>query len=96
MLLCSLLHLICIATIKTITEELELTPTTVQTLEKCNVCKGVPFEDQVNCRCTESLWWNGDTCVAQQECPCVVGHITYATRLFHTPSLFSNFKVNVF
>ncbi|XP_043601962.1 hemocytin isoform X2 [Bombus pyrosoma] len=64
-------------TIKTTTEKLELTPTTVQTLEKCNVCKGVPFEDQVNCRCTESLWWNGDTCVTQQECPCVVEHITY-------------------
>lgn len=59
------------------TEKLEITSMTTQTFEKCNVCKGVQNEDQITCKCKESLWWNGNTCVIKQECPCVVEHILY-------------------
>lgn len=55
---------------------METIPTTIQTFEKCNVCKGVSNEEQINCNCTKPLWWNGNTCVTEQECPCIVGHIS--------------------
>ncbi|KOX75564.1 Hemocytin [Melipona quadrifasciata] len=47
-------------------------PTTEQPFKKCNVCEGVKNENQVDCKCTESLWWNGNTCFFF-----VVGHILY-------------------
>ncbi|XP_014469310.1 PREDICTED: hemocytin isoform X2 [Dinoponera quadriceps] len=46
---------------------------------RCNVCDGI--EQTVNdedCRCKESWWWDGESCVPEQECPCVVGHVPYA------------------
>ncbi|CAK9818181.1 SSPO [Anthophora quadrimaculata] len=59
------------------TEKIETIPTTIQTAEKCNVCKGVLVEDQSNCKCIEPHWWNGSTCINKQECPCMVGHMLY-------------------
>lgn len=64
--------------IKTTTEKLEITSMTTQTFKKCNVCEGVQNDDQIICKCKESFWWNGNTCVIKQECPCVVEHILYS------------------
>ncbi|XP_026667953.1 hemocytin isoform X2 [Ceratina calcarata] len=55
----------------------ETTSTTVKSIEQCNVCNGKNSEDQSKCECTDNLWWNGNSCVLKQECPCVIGHITY-------------------
>ncbi|XP_046603352.1 hemocytin isoform X1 [Neodiprion virginianus] len=43
----------------------------------CNVCDGISEPLQENCNC-DFGWWDGESCVMKQECPCVVGHITYA------------------
>ena len=72
----TLLRLICIGQVEETTEKLETTePITEQPFKNCNVCEGVKNENQIDCKCTKSLWWNGDACVAKQECPCVVEHI---------------------
>ncbi|XP_053978189.1 hemocytin [Hylaeus volcanicus] len=64
--------------ITTTTEKVATTPKIMQPyVEECNICKGVTNEDQNSCKCNGSYWWNGNTCVIKQECPCVVGHITY-------------------
>ncbi|XP_058797462.1 hemocytin [Phymastichus coffea] len=42
----------------------------------CDVCPGIETEGQ--CLCGESLWWNGQSCVAMQDCPCVVNGISYS------------------
>ncbi|XP_043259225.1 hemocytin isoform X1 [Colletes gigas] len=58
--------------------KVETTSTTTQPfINKCNVCDGVSNENEISCQCNEPYWWNGNTCVIQQECPCVVGHILY-------------------
>nr|XP_034190302.1 hemocytin [Osmia lignaria] len=63
--------------ITTTTEAMESTPRTIEKFLVCNICKGIMVEDQITCKCGETYWWNGDTCVTEQECPCVVGHISY-------------------
>lgn len=64
------------AAIATTTEKVETTPTAPQIFtDECNVCEGVSKGNQVACNCKEPYWWNGNTCVIKQECPCVVGHI---------------------
>lgn len=53
--------------------------TTSSFLEQtCNVCDGI--EQTLNdedCRCEDPYWWDGESCVPKQECPCVVGHVPY-------------------
>ncbi|XP_044578140.1 hemocytin isoform X1 [Cotesia glomerata] len=46
---------------------------------KCNVCHSM-FENlaELDCKCNGSLWWNGETCVEKQLCPCVVEHLPYS------------------
>ncbi|XP_012135564.1 hemolectin [Megachile rotundata] len=58
------------------TETVERVPTT-KIPSECNVCEGIFVENQSYCMCEESYWWNGNTCGTRQECPCVVGHISY-------------------
>lgn len=41
----------------------------------CNICPGINILIRENCNCTNSLWWNGESCVGNKECPCVVGHM---------------------
>ncbi|KAK2585761.1 hypothetical protein KPH14_010370 [Odynerus spinipes] len=53
-------------------------PPTEPYIPACNVCDGILIESPVDCKCNEQLWWNGEACVQQQKCPCVVGHISYA------------------
>ncbi|XP_031828807.2 hemolectin [Nomia melanderi] len=55
------------------TEKIE----TTTEIEKCNVCEGISYNNQTSCTCNESYWWNGNSCVTNQECPCVVGHVPY-------------------
>ncbi|XP_015177061.1 PREDICTED: hemocytin [Polistes dominula] len=56
----------------------ELPTSTEQIVTECNTCDGILIENTTTCNCDQSLWWNGETCVSKQNCPCVVGHISYA------------------
>ncbi|XP_066594945.1 hemocytin-like [Prorops nasuta] len=60
-----------------IPDKIEIWKATTEINNQCNVCKGVTEEYQQNCKCEESYWWDGDSCVTKQECPCVVGHMIY-------------------
>ncbi|XP_078043521.1 hemolectin [Augochlora pura] len=52
--------------------------TPITMIGNCNVCEGIPYKNETGCSCLEpSDWWNGNSCVTKQECPCVVGHISY-------------------
>ncbi|XP_026826604.1 hemocytin isoform X2 [Ooceraea biroi] len=46
---------------------------------ECNVCDGISQTlNNEGCRCKDPYWWDGESCVPKQECPCMVGHIPYA------------------
>ncbi|XP_043682227.1 hemocytin isoform X2 [Vespula pensylvanica] len=51
--------------------------TTEPNISVCNICEGILTENDIKCKCDRSFWWNGETCVSKQNCPCVVGHISY-------------------
>lgn len=48
--------------------------------QTCNVCDGIEqkLNDEGSCSCEDLYWWDGESCVSKQECPCVVGHVSYA------------------
>ncbi|XP_076276507.1 hemolectin isoform X2 [Lasioglossum baleicum] len=53
------------------------TESTIETAD-CNVCEGIPYRNETGCACRgSSYWWNGNSCVTEQECPCVVEHVPY-------------------
>lgn len=47
----------------------------------CGICKGsllrTPKNNRESCLCYPPLYYNGDECVPQSECPCYEGHISY-------------------
>lgn len=46
---------------------------------KCNVCDGIDqMLNSETCTCEDPYWWNGESCVPKQECPCIIGHLSYA------------------
>ncbi|XP_034943572.1 hemocytin, partial [Chelonus insularis] len=52
----------------------------VEFKSKCNICHGV-FEkslENIDCKCSNALWWNGEFCVEKQQCPCVVENVLYS------------------
>ncbi|KAG7205161.1 hypothetical protein KM043_018256 [Ampulex compressa] len=52
--------------------------TTEKVINECKVCDGIFVNYEANdCKCEKPYWWNGNTCVSQQECPCIVGHVSY-------------------
>lgn len=60
--------------------------TTPQTYP-CNYCPGAEYVDleMGACRCTEKLWWDGESCVNRTDCPCFVGHIPYVICIEYFP-----------
>lgn len=58
--------------------EIETVVTTYAPESKCNYCNGIePLNIELGaCKCKENLWWDGEECVPQNQCPCVVGHMT--------------------
>lgn len=60
--------------------EKPVTPVAIKVIERnCNICHEM-FEQPLGkeCKCNNSLWWNGQTCVEKRQCPCVVDNIPYA------------------
>ncbi|KAL0131073.1 hypothetical protein PUN28_002574 [Cardiocondyla obscurior] len=57
-----------------------LVPESTTTLfdRECNVCEGINEMLNDVCRCEDPSWWDGESCVPKRECPCVVGHVSYA------------------
>lgn len=48
------------------------------TAPECGVCKGVLVAKSPLagiCKCYSPLFWNGNECISEAECPCMVGHI---------------------
>lgn len=46
---------------------------------RCNVCDGIEqTSNDEDCKCKDPYWWDGESCVPKQECPCVVGHVPYS------------------
>lgn len=49
----------------------------------CNTCQNVPAENITKnhltngCTCGKDLYWNGEGCVIQSQCPCVVHNVRY-------------------
>lgn len=63
------------------------TPKSTTTLfnQECNVCNGIDqMSNGESCRCKDPHWWDGESCVPKQECPCVVGHVPYAVIIIVT------------
>ncbi|XP_070162344.1 hemocytin isoform X2 [Polyergus mexicanus] len=62
--------------------EIKSTTTSSSSFEReCNVCDGIDWttsDDEERCKCEDLYWWNGESCVSKRECPCVVGHVSYA------------------
>lgn len=54
-------------------------PVTTAEPYPCNYCPGAEHIDleMGACRCSENLWWDGESCVNRTHCPCFVGHIPY-------------------
>ncbi|KAL6266408.1 hypothetical protein P5V15_003260 [Pogonomyrmex californicus] len=53
--------------------------TTTSFEQKCNICGGIDqTPNDGSCRCEDPYWWDGESCIPKQECPCVVGHVSYA------------------
>lgn len=54
-------------------------PTTPSFELRCNVCDGIDqtLKDEA-CKCEGTNWWDGESCIPKRECPCVVGHLSYA------------------
>ncbi|XP_025836285.1 hemocytin [Agrilus planipennis] len=58
-------------------------PTTTKTppvVKNCDSCPGVTnVESELDiCKCEQGLWWDGENCVQRSQCPCMVGHFSYA------------------
>jgi len=54
-------------------------PTTTLFELECNVCDGISQTlNNEDCRCKNPYWWDGESCIPKQECPCIVGHVSYA------------------
>ncbi|EFN85665.1 Hemocytin [Harpegnathos saltator] len=46
---------------------------------RCNVCDGIErMPNDEGCRCKDPYWWDSESCVPKRECPCIVGHVSYA------------------
>ncbi|KZC09215.1 Hemocytin [Dufourea novaeangliae] len=67
----------CFSPYPSVTTTTEKVETTTTPIEECNVCEGITHNNQTSCTCKEPYWWSGNTCVPKQECPCVVGHVSY-------------------
>lgn len=53
--------------------------TTIANERECNVCDGIEITwSDENCRCKDPHWWDGESCVSKSECPCLIGHVSYA------------------
>lgn len=48
-------------------------------ISDCNICPDVDGNktSEQKCTCGKDLWWDGEGCVAQVQCPCVVDHVKY-------------------
>lgn len=56
------------------------TPYTETTYTDCGTCLGVPEPStpiEGFCKCYSPQYWNGQECVSRNQCPCMVGHISY-------------------
>jgi len=63
------------------TSEITSTTTSSSFERECNICDGMDrtmLNDEKRCKCEDPYWWDGESCVSKWECPCIIGHVSYA------------------